>query len=237
MSSERGVALIIVLLVMVSLTALALSLALIASTERRVTATYREGLEVEYGAEGALERVLPDLAVQADLAVVLTGVVTSTFIDGPPGLRRLPDGTFVDLHTLTNMLNCGRVVACQDADLDAIREDRPWGRNNPRWRLFGYGRLSQDSQVYAVVWVADDPSETDSDPLTDGAGEENPGRGRLTLTALGYGLSGARRKVEVTLSRSGGTLNLISRRARSFKPLGHFSASLESVVDGSVVEP
>lgn len=212
--AEDGVALIIVLLVMVALSALAMSLAVLSSTESRVTATYRDGIEVLYGAEAGLERVLPDLAAQPDFNVVLAGLATSTFTDGPPGVRKLPDGTFMDLHALTNMVNCGRVV-CQDADLDANRDDRPWGRNNPRWQLYGYGRLPGDSRVYTVVWVADDPSETDSDPLTDGGAGvvgENPGRGRLNLTAHGYGPAGTRRVVEATVSRSDERLHVISWR-------------------------
>ena len=60
---------------MVALSALAMSLALLASTESRVTATYRDGLEVLYGAEAALERVLPDLAAEADFNRVLAGAV------------------------------------------------------------------------------------------------------------------------------------------------------------------
>lgn len=212
--AEDGVALIIVLLVMVALSALAMSLAVLSSTESRVTATYRDGIEVLYGAEAGIERVLPDLAAEPDFNLVLAGLATSTFTDGPPGVRTLPDGTFMDLHALTNMVNCGRVL-CQDADFDAVREDRPWGRNNPRWRLYGYGRLPRDSRVYAVVWVADDSSETDSDPVTDGrAGEggENPGRGRLNLTAHGYGPAGTRRVVEATVARSDGNLRVISWR-------------------------
>ena len=213
-NEEDGVALIMVLLVMVALSALAMSLALLSSTESRVTATFRDGLEVVYGAEAGLERVLPDLAAERDFNVVLAGISTSTFTDGPPGVRKLPDGTFTDLHALTAMVNCGRAV-CQDADLDAIREDRPWGRNNPRWQLYGYGPLPGASRVYAVVWVADDPSETDSDPLTDGGavgGAENPGRGRLNLTAHGYGVAGTRRIVEATVFRSDGRLHVISWR-------------------------
>src|SRR6185436_5898940 len=212
--ADDGVALIIVLLVMVALSALAMSLALLSSTESRVTATYRDGIEVLYGAEAALERILPDLAAERDVNLVLAGVAMSSFTDGPPGMRRLPDGTFVDLHALTNMVNCGR-AACQDADLDALRDDRPWGRNNPRWRLYGHGRLPGDSRVYALVWVADDPSETDSDPLTDGGGgeaAENPGRGRLSLTAHAYGPAGIRRVVEATIIRRDDALEIISWR-------------------------
>jgi hypothetical protein len=204
-------------MVMMTLSALAMSLALMVSTESRVTANYRDGMEVFYGAEAALERVLPDLAAEPDLNRVLAGVAVSTFIDGPPGLRRLPDGTFADLHALTSAVNCGRTV-CSDDDLDEAREDRPWGPNNPRWRLYGYGPLTAlgagrgDSRVYAVVWVADDPSETDADPSTDGAGDENPGSGRFTLTAHGYGPAGTRRVVEATVAREDGRLRVLSRR-------------------------
>lgn len=215
--SDRGVALVLVMLVMMTLSALAMSLALLVSTESRVTANYRDGLEVFYGAEAALERVLPDLAAEPDPNRVLTGLSISSLSDGPPGLRRLPDGTFMDLHALTSMLNCGRPV-CGDVDLDEAREDRPWGRNNPRWQLYGYGPSTAlgagtgQARVYTVVWVADDPSETDMDPFTDGGGEENPGRGRLVITAHGYGPSSTRRVIEATVGRDERGFRVLSWR-------------------------
>jgi len=220
--SERGVALILVLLVMMTLSALSMSLALMVSTESRVAANYRDGIEVSYGAAAALERVLPDLAA-ADLNGVLAGVTVSSFIDGPAGLRRLPDGTFTDLRALTSMVNCGRPV-CRDVDLDEVRDDRPWGRNNPRWQLYAYGPSTvfgtEGVRMYTVVWVADDPSETDMDPFTDGgpstllgAGvEENPGRGRLSITAHAYGPAGTRRIIEATVARDERGMRVLSWR-------------------------
>ena len=53
--SERGVALILVLLVMMTLSALSMSLAVMVSTESRVAANYRDGIEVLYGAEARSE--------------------------------------------------------------------------------------------------------------------------------------------------------------------------------------
>lgn len=214
--SDRGVALILVLLVMMTLSAMAMSLALLVSTENRVTANYRNGLEVFYGAEAALDRILPDLGAEPDFNRVLTGLAMSSFVDGSPGLRRLPDGTFTDLHALTSMLNCGRAV-CNDADLDETREDRPWGQNNPRWQLYGYGPSTagaglDEVRVYSVVWVADDPSETDMDPFTDGSDEENPGRGRLVITAHGYGPSSTRRIIEATVGRDERGFRVLSWR-------------------------
>jgi hypothetical protein len=212
---DRGVALILVLLVMMALSALAMSLALLVSTESRVAAGFRDGMQVLYGAHAAIERVLPDLAAESDFDRPLAGLAVSSFIDGAPGLRRLPDGTFTDLHALTALLNCGRPV-CRDDDLDEIREDRPWGLNNPRWQLYGYGYLPGDT-VYTVVWIADDPSETDMNPLVDGGvggsgAAVNPGRGRLSVTAHGYGPAGTRRVAEATVARGADGLRILSWR-------------------------
>ena len=230
--SERGVALILVLLVMMTLSALSMSLAIMVSTESRVAANYRDGIEVLYGADAALERVLPDLVAESDLNAVLAGLTLSSFIDGPAGMRRMPDGTFTDLRALTSMVNCGRPV-CRDVDLDEVRDDRPWGQNNPRWQLYAYGRLAALAGgpstslgaggapgVYVVVWVADDQSETDMDPFTDGGpstllgagGEDNPGRGRLMVTAHAYGPSGTRRVVEATVALGDPGFSVLSWR-------------------------
>jgi hypothetical protein len=218
---ERGVALIIVLLVMLTLSALALALALLTSTETRVAAAYRDGLEVLYATDAAVERAIRDLAMERDIDSVLSGLTTSSFIDGPPGSRMLPDGTSTDLHSLTAMVSCGSTV-CSDDDLDAEGDDRPWGPNNPRWRLYAYGSVEawasgpiRVPKVYQVVWVADDPSETDGDPMRDGGGvegTENPGRGRVSLLAHGYGRTGTRRIVEATVMLDDDGARLVSWR-------------------------
>jgi hypothetical protein len=219
-TTQTGVALIIVLLSMAALSALAMSLTLITATERHVVAFYRYGLEALYGAEGALERVLPDLAAESDVSMAFAGLAPSSFVDGPPGPRTLPDGTFIDLRTLTSMLNCMK-AACSEADLIAESEDRPWGHNNPRWQLYAYGLLpavrpdAAPSRLYAVVWIADDPGETDLDPLIDGGPDEardNPGRGRLTLRAHAYGPGNTHRALEATVVKTGRTIRVISWR-------------------------
>jgi hypothetical protein len=208
---QTGVALILVLLVTMTLSALAMSLAVMVTTESRVSASYRDGMETLYGAEAAFERVLPDLSVESDINPALAGQARSSFIDGPPGLRRLPDGSFTDLRALTSLLNCGRVV-CREEDRLEAGDERPWGANNPQWQLYGYGPLPGGSRVYGVVWVADDPSETDGDPLTDGGGTDNPGRGRLSLIAHGYGPGGARRVIEASVATGAGHPSILSWR-------------------------
>jgi hypothetical protein len=216
---EHGVAIIIVLLIMAALGALGTTLALLTSTERRVTATYRDGMEVLYAANAALEAILLDVAAETDVNQVLAGMSTSAFVDGPPGPRRFPDGTTADLRRMTAVLNCAK-PACSDTDLVAESEDRPWGKNNPRWQIYAHGRLDEmfpgpaTPQVYVIVWIVDDPSENDDQPLIDGddSAGENPGRDRISILVHAYGLSGTRRIIEAAIARAMGGVRVLSWR-------------------------
>ena len=210
-TSDRGVALIVVLMVMMTLSALAMSLSVIVSTETRVTANYRDGMVALYGADAVLQRVLPDLAAETDINRILTGLAVSSFVDGPSGSRQLPDGTLVDLHTLTLLTNCGSAT-CGEPELNEVSEERPFGVNNPRWRLYGYGSLPGEPRVYGVVWIADDPSETDGDPSTDASGADEPGRGRLSIMAHGYGPAGTRRVIEAAVVKDDRGVRVLSWR-------------------------
>jgi hypothetical protein len=69
-------------------------------------------------------------------------------------------------------------------------------------------------EVYAVVWIADDPSENDGEPLIDGdeAGGQNPGLGRLAIIAHAFGPDGIRRVVEATIVRSSEGVSVLSWR-------------------------
>jgi hypothetical protein len=96
--------------------------------------------------------------------------------------------------------------------MDAYTDDRPWGPNNPRWQLFAYGSMRDmlptdtiNSDTYVIVWIADDPSECDDNPLRDGeacANGVNGGRGVLAMLAHAYGPGGSRRVIEVTVART-----------------------------------
>ena len=198
-ADERGVALVAVMTASSLLLALGLSLALTTTVEVGIASNQRDGVQVLHAADAAVERAMADLAV-ADWDAVLTGAVTSRFFDGRAGVA-LPDGRRLDVGEETNRL---------------IAEPRPWGRNNPRWTVFASGSLAEllpDAPVagraYVVVWVADDPSENDAQPLRDGgppavedaANRDNPGRGALWLRAQAYGTAGARRTVEVVVER------------------------------------
>src|SRR4029077_16732021 len=55
---------------------------------------------------------------------------------------------------------------------------------------------------YAVVMVADDPSENDGNPLQDGVSQTNPGMGVIAMRAEAFGPRGAHKIVELTVART-----------------------------------
>jgi hypothetical protein len=193
------------------MSALGAALVLTTSSGAFIAANFRSAQEGVYAAEAALERAIVDLETVADWNAVLGGLTQSAFVDGTPsGVRTLADGSPLDLGQTLNMMNCRKVTACSASNLTANTAQRPWGANNPVWRLFAYGPLSGllpgheiDSAYYVIVMVADDPSENDNDPLHDGHTETNPGSGVLALCAEAFGPRGARQVVEMTVARPG----------------------------------
>ena len=210
LSDEKGIALIVSLMAMMLMMALGMALVLTTTTETKIASNYRDGSEALYAADAAVERVMQDLLTVPDWNSILGGTVTSSFVDGPAaGTRNLPDGTVLDLSEATNMVRCGQIETCSDAQLTAITPERPWGTNNPRWQLYAYGPMEDmlptetiNSRMYVIVWVADDPSENDGNPLVDGSVATNPGRGVMAMLAHAYGPQGVRRVVEVTAART-----------------------------------
>ena len=206
-NAEHGIALVVVLLSMILISALGLALTLLASTETRIAAHHRWGAETFFAADAAVERAILDLSGVGDWTEVLNGAFVSTFVDGAPGTRILTDGSRLDLSEATDVLNCGH-VSCSSDELIANAGERPWGANNPIWRLYAHAPFSTlspsgsiDSRVYIVIWVADDPLETDADALVDGDESRgpNPGRGVLQLRTQAYGTAGSVQTIEVTL--------------------------------------
>lgn len=217
--SERGVALVIVLLVVVLLSALGLALALLTSTDRSIAAGYQWSAETFYVAESGIERTLHELAAVAAWTDVLGGRAASAFVDGAPGPRILATGLTLDLNEETDRLNCGH-GGCSSDDLTRITTERPWGVNNPVWQLYAHqpmamlAAVSIDSKAYVAVWVSDDPLETDGDPLVDGDETmgSNPGKGILQVRAQAYGPAGATRIIEMTIRRANAGIRVLSWR-------------------------
>ena len=143
--------------------------------------------------------------------MLLNGSVQSTFADGQPnGPRTLSDGSAIDLTGVANMANCGNGAGCSAMDLIGnATGDRPWGANNPVWRMFAYGTLgdmmppgSISSSFYVTLMVGDDPSETDGDPTKDDVVATNPGSAVLALRAEAFGSGGVHKTIEVIVSRN-----------------------------------
>lgn len=177
--------LVIALTSLVLLSALGTSLVVVANTEQRAAANYAASREAMYAADGALQIAARELLMVPDWNAMLATGALSAFVDGPPsGVRSLGDGTTIDLAQATALANA---------------EPRPWGANNPVWRLFAFGWLGPNT--YVVAWAADDSAETDGDPATDGGAAANPGAGILALRAEAFGAGGAHKVLEATVRR------------------------------------
>ena len=205
-------AIIVALMATLLMSVLGAALVLTTSSEALIAANFRNAQEGVYAADAALGIAMDDLASLPGWNPILDGSTQSAFVDGPPsGVRTLADGSLLDLAQLVNMVNCRRVTPCSASNLTAITTQRPWGANNPVWRLYAYGPLSGllaaeaiKSSYYVVVMAADDPSENDSDPVHDGVSASNPGTGVLALRGEAFGPRGTRQVVELTVVRQGG---------------------------------
>ena len=190
MRSERGSALVLALTATAVVLALASALTLIAVSESAVSASFVRGSQAAYLAEAAVVRATTELDALTDWSAVLTGLASSSLSDGAADGVRDAGGVVVDLTAQTAALNRSAAL-------------RPFGANNPQWRLFVWGPAEwlagADVAGYVAVWVADDPDEQDGEPLMDGG--KDPGRGVLLLTACAFGPGGVRRMVEVAVSR------------------------------------
>jgi hypothetical protein len=218
--SENGIAMIIAMMAMLLMSALGAALILTTTSETNIAGNFRNGQEGLYAADAAVERAMEDILTVPDWNKLLDGSTQSAFVDGAPsGARTLRDGSTIDLTQALNMANCQKTTTCSAADLQAYTAERPWGDNNPTWRLYSYSNLRDmlpatdtiNSDYYVVVMVADDPSESDNNPLLDGitpclAGAKvpdcNPGSGVIAMRAEAFGPRGAHKQIELTLSRT-----------------------------------
>ena len=208
MNDQRGVALIMVILVTTFLSALGLGLMMAVFMDRLATGNMSSSVAMLYAADAGIELAARDLANVTNWNAALTGSELATFTDGAPeGVRALPGGGEVDLTVATNLLNCGRSTNCTAAEMNANSRERPWGSNNPRWQLFAFGPMAKFSELarpapcYLAVWIADDGRERDGEPLADESAEDAPGHGIVRVRAEAFGFAGGRRAVEAELSR------------------------------------
>jgi hypothetical protein len=208
MSSQRGIALIMVMLATTFLSALGMGLMLAVFMDRLATGNMSGSVAMLHAADAAIEIAARDLALAVDWNLVLSGAERSSVTDGPvTGVRGVPGGGSVDLTAATNMLNCGKATTCTVSQMNANSRERPWGVNNARWKLFAYGPMERFAQLerpapcYLLVWIADDGRELDGKPLEDEAEADEPGHGIVRVHAEAYGAMGSRRAIEAELAR------------------------------------
>jgi hypothetical protein len=205
---SRGIALVITLIALAVFSALGLGLLLTTAAGRMIGGNHRDAVHALNGAEAALELAARELALVADWNAVLAGVQQSRLTDGPPSGLRNVAGVALDLATLTNQITCDRSSLCTDVVVHANTSERPWGANNPRWRLFVFGFLSSFAgarpgvpDAYVIVWVGDDAREADGNPLVDGGGAAALGRDVVRARAEAFASGGTRRVVEADFVR------------------------------------
>lgn len=203
-AAETGVALIVVLLVASLVTVVGLGLSLVLTIGQLAARNHRDAAVLQAAAHAGIDLAAGALAVD-DWQAVLGGGLTAAGADGPPGGVRMLDRDAIDLSAETHLLNCGRRTDCSAAERTANTIERPWGPNNPFWRLYLFGPLSSfmplrsPASTYVMVWVADDSREVDGRPDFDGG--EEPGRHVLRARAVALGRAGARRVVEAEMVR------------------------------------
>ena len=171
--TNRGAALVLAMIAVFLVTALSASLALLTSTEVRISSSHAEGMELRYAAEAALETIAQEMVAAGDWNSTIGGTLVSAFSDGlPAGTRTLVDGSLINLDDLT-----GQVVA-----------------DNPTFRLFGFGpvsRLQPGESVpidgFLAVWIG---------------GDLEGNAASLVVRAMALGRAGRRRTLEARLFRA-----------------------------------
>ena len=196
--SEEGAAMMMALMALSLLTAFGVAMLLSSSTEILIAGTFRDQRAAVYAADAIAARAADELAAVPDWDAVLNGLVASTLVDGPPaGTRRLLDGAPIDLVQAVNMATCQKPTACTASDVNAVTAQRPWGTNNPQWRLYAYGPLasmlpasSLEPPWYVLLMVADDPLQA-PDVIAMRAEAFGPRSGHAVIELLAARSSGA----------------------------------------------
>ena len=216
---DQGFAIVVAMMGLLMISAMAVALVLATTTDALIARNFSDGATAMYAAETIALRTIDDLAAEPDWSAVLDGRAHAAFFDGGAGQRALADGSTIDLTAIVNVWNCGKGPACTTADMNRTTVERPWGGNNPQWRIYACGRLADlapgvrsTSREYVLLLVADDPSETDGDSSVDGDGAANPGSGVILLRGEAFGAGGSHAVVDVTVARAGPRLRVVSWR-------------------------
>jgi len=194
LAGERGSAVFLALILVVLLAAVAAVALLAGQSETLLAASFRQGHEALYVADGGLSRALKDLTDMPDWTPILSGIATSSFVDGPAtGIKPLPSGG-------TAVLCCGGSSLTGELQLRG-NGGGDWGADTPQWQIYSWGPVTgwlSDTRIqsvfYVVVWAADDTSDGDGNPARDS-------NGTIVLVALSIGPRGTHRAVQALVQR------------------------------------
>lgn len=184
--SERGIALILVMMTTALFAVLVGSLALAALTETAVAANHRDAADALYAAEAAVEFVLQEIALVEDWSEVLAAPGQSSFADGEPAGVRHVGAANIDLSQATVDVSAAATPPAGAVALPAV--------------LHAFSRFSDlvpggppGSGTYVAVWLADrSPAPKDEDaPLT-----------ALSVVGEAFAGRGIRRAVEVLVEKA-----------------------------------
>ena len=194
LAHDAGAAIVMVVMAIGLVAALSISLLLTSSSDVMVAAAFRNQRAGLYAADAMIERAMIEIAAAPDWTALTAGTAQSSFVDGPSGVRTLDDGTAIDLAEVICMAGCHKKTACTAADLHAVSAERPWGANNPDWRLYAHGWLRDmlpgeiESSWYVVLMVGEHPLHIGT---------------ALLIRAEAFGLRRAHTVVELETARGG----------------------------------
>lgn len=211
----RGTALVAAVVLMLFLLATGLALALTAALEPAIGGNFEAASGALHAADAGLVLAAHELASVPDWSAALSGDWRPGLLDqpaaaGPPVIGAVGPTWAV----LTSLASCGQVAPCSPTAIAAVTADRPWGSNNPVFILLGVLRIGDEpgprmGPFEVGVWVGDDGSEIDGDPLRDGAPSPgvpavpSPGLGVVVLRAEAFGPRGHHGALAATLARTG----------------------------------
>ncbi len=186
--SERGSVLLCALMVIALISTLGAAVTLIVSSESVISANYYASQQGLYAADAGIERAIAELRTLSTWSSVPSSATSSFDFNDGQGMPRSPDGSTLSLTQLT---------ITRQAESDAAYGTVP---DHPVWRLYAHAALDRmapgagNTMPYVVVWVADDPDETDGNAAVDT-------NDVVMLHAEAFAVRGGKRAIEVTILR------------------------------------
>jgi hypothetical protein len=184
--SERGIALVLVMMTTTLFVVLVGSLALAVLTETAVAANHRDAAHALYAAEAAVEFVLQEIALAEDWTDVLAAPGQSSFVDGEPAGVRQAGAAKIDLLEATVDVSAAATPPAGTVALPPV--------------IYAFGRFSDlvpggppGSDTYVAVWLADRspaPKDEDAPPA------------KMSVVGEAFAGRGIRRAVEALVERA-----------------------------------